>query len=146
MRLSPSNHARVFLRKSKWKILTTLCVTYALQNVPLVLMEDLLMQICCITWRALKRQSSIPQLKPQGLKMKVVGFIENGAPSGIGAVAVNSNYGKVWVDPRCFFVGRKTPIFRKEILQAVEEAPYGRSYITSGVASTCYDLTRLEEA
>jgi len=75
--------------------------------------------------------------------MKVIGFKRNATPTEGMAVAVSSNYGLVWVDTHNFFLGRRTPISRREAIRAVKAAPYGRCYYSSAPAGRCYEQTRL---
>lgn len=78
--------------------------------------------------------------------MKVIGFKRCATPTGGAAVAVATSYGLVWIDTHNFFVGRRTPVSRREAIRAAQAAPYGRSYRCSAPAGRCYEQTRLDHA
>ena len=77
--------------------------------------------------------------------MKVIKFKRGATPMGGAAVAVACNYGIAWVDAHAWFAGRRTPISRREIINAAKAAPYGQSYYCS-VGGHCYEQTRLLSA
>lgn len=74
--------------------------------------------------------------------MIVIGFKRNATPMGGMAVAVATSRGEVWVDAHRWFVGRRTPVSRREAIKAVKAAPYGLSYY-SAPAGRAYEQTRL---